>query len=115
MFSRHGFIRDIAITATGMLEQYGKVEAKGDFEGDEGWYIKFTPDGDVSYFIDSAGVERGISKIVQGRVEYHNSGYRESRKRWALLSATDGGEGDYDAIDADCVVQADMFDEIRYG
>lgn len=73
-----------------------------------------TYDEEKTYDVDIDLIARGINMVVDGTVEYFNNGYNETSKRIALLNRTNGADGDYDAIDADCILQLGIWGEIVY-
>nr|WP_296774146.1 hypothetical protein [Rhodococcus sp. (in: high G+C Gram-positive bacteria)] len=60
-------------------------------------------------------VARGLQQLSSGSLNYSNMGYDETPARLRLLDKTNGDESDYDAFDADAVVQAALFGKIVYG
>lgn len=69
--------------------------------------------------VDLDVIARGINKIASGEVGFYNMGYEgDSNTRMLVLNRTNGTDdrlGDYDALDADAVVQAGLFGEIVFG
>lgn len=80
---------------------------------------------EIEHEIDVDTVARGIRMIASGRVRYVNPGYPADRTRAGRIHArlyrqnsSNGMNcelGDYDSVDADAIVQAGIFEELRYG
>ena len=70
-----------------------------------------TEDDDKPYRIDADVIELGIERIVNGVVRLPSDLLRTV----ALINATNGDEGGYNAETADCIVQAGLFGEVMYG
>ncbi|PZU04633.1 MAG: hypothetical protein DI630_00525 [Gordonia sp. (in: high G+C Gram-positive bacteria)] len=79
----------------------------------------------IVHVIDVDVIARGITAIASGRTSYANSGYRadrglvtgQSHARLRRLNASNGADcelGDHDSDDADAIVQAGLFGEVRY-
>ncbi|QNL30590.1 hypothetical protein SEA_SPEEDDEMON_1400 [Gordonia phage SpeedDemon] len=62
-------------------------------------------------------IEDALNLVKSGEIEFFNPGYRRepTAARMKLLDETDGWDSDYDAWDADCILQIAMFGEIAYG
>jgi hypothetical protein len=62
------------------------------------------------YLIDCSVIKRGLEKLLSGNVQVGSQimGY-------IMQSLGDGDAGMIDAIAADCIVQAGLFSEVRYG
>lgn len=86
-------------------------------ERDDPYAVVVDYDGD-EHRIDLDVIARGINRITDGKVTYYNHGYQNTDRRMASLNRSNGQDddlGDYDAWDADAVVQAGLFGELIYG
>lgn len=70
---------------------------------------------DQAHHITLNTVATGLRRIKTGKIGFHNPGYQESQKRLATLDRTNGDDSDYDAIDADAIIQAGALNELTYG
>lgn len=80
---------------------------------------------EIEHEIDVDTVARGIRMIASGRIRYVNPGYPADLARAGRIHArlhrqnsSNGLNcelGDYDSVDADAILQAGIFEEIRYG
>lgn len=66
---------------------------------------------------DLETIERGLVAVAAGNADYLNAGYGDNTQdRIASLDRDNAmGSAEYDAIDADCLLQIGLWGEIRYG
>lgn len=112
---RTEFLSDILITGLAAGSYWGTAT---DFVTDtEGLTVGATivDFDDAVHQVTLDTVAAGLKRLGSGELAFHNSGYDESHSRLAKLDRTNGDDADYDAIDADAIIQAGALNEITYG
>lgn len=82
-------------------EVFAKVEIEEELRDD---------DDQDEYLIDCQVIKRGLEKILSGGVPLSSQ-----ILGWIHQSLNEGDAGMIDATVADCIVQAGLFGEVRYG
>lgn len=111
---REQFIQDLFVTAIeGGIDYWANFQSinKIDKPGDTlGWWYEsvhiIDDDGD-SYVIDKNTIVKGINMLVKLNADRD--------KHLILANRTNGDDGDFDALDADKIVQFGLFGELVYG
>lgn len=111
--AREQFIQDIFVTAIegginywAKYQSVNKVDKPDDYIG--WWYDSvhiIDEDGD-SYVIDKNTIVKGINMIVKRNAERD--------KALILANRTNGYDGDFDALDADKIVQFGLYGKLEY-
>lgn len=112
--AREQFIQDILVTAIDDgIEYWANYQSINRIDKPEdilGWWYEsahiLDEDGD-SYVIDKNTIIKGINMIVKRNAERD--------KALILANRTNGYEGDFDALDADKIVQFGLFGSLIYG
>lgn len=118
---RTEFLSDLLLTATSGITYWAEVTNTEDLAAKvrAGAAISsitlIDNEESTKHTINLDDVARGLALLGSAKGNYANSGYAETEKRLASLNQTNGGDGDYDAFDADAVVQAAIYGEVRYG
>lgn len=119
---RTEFLSDILITATGGISYWAEVTGTEDLVDKarsgtaiQSISLKDHEDSSKTHTITLDDVARGLALLSSGTLNYSNMGYSETPARLRALDKTDGDDSDYDASDADAIVQAAIFGKIVYG
>lgn len=118
---RTEFLSDILLTATGGITYWATVTDSEELvdkvrTGTAIQSITLVDQEESStHTVTLDDVARGLKQLSSGSLNYSNMGYDETPARLRLLDTTNGDESDYDALDADAVVQAALFGKIVYG
>ena len=123
MSERESMYRDILITAVeGGVNYWASVsEYKIKCDDETGEIVSVTAtladeDEDKEYAVDVATIRKGMSLLHKGGGHYRKPAPEWWVKKWRkAYRGCATGEWDYDACDADCVVQAGIFGEVVYG
>lgn len=111
--AREQFIQDIFVTAIegGInywvnFQSINKIEWPQDIVGWRYESVHILDDDGDSYVIDKNTIIKGINMIVKRNAEQD--------KALILANRTNGYDGDYDALDADKIVQFGLFGDLVY-
>ncbi len=111
---REQYLKDLLITATeGGTNYWAQVSG---YNADEGWatYWEYAEEGDdegtIRHDLTLGVIERGIRRIIAGEINVARS-IRED----VIVNSVDNDFVRGDAETADCIVQAGLFGEVRYG
>lgn len=111
--AREQFIQDLFVTAIeggidywANFQSINKIDKPDDFIG--WWYesVHIIDDDGDSYVIDKNVIVKGINMIAKRNAERD--------KALILANRTNGYDGDFDATDADKIVQFGLFGELVY-
>ena len=111
--AREQFIQDILVTAIedginywANYQSINKIDKPDDIVG--WWYesVHIIDEDGGSYVIDKNTIIKGINMIVKRNAERD--------KALILANRTNGYDGDFDALDADKIVQFGLFNDLVY-
>lgn len=119
---RTEFLSDILITATGGISYWAEVTGTEDLVDKvrsgtaiQSISLKDHEASSKTHTVTLDDVARGLALLSSGTLNYSNMSYSETPARLRTLDKTDGDDADYDASDADAIVQAAIFEKIVYG
>lgn len=110
---REQFLQDLLVTAVeGGIDYWAnfqsivKITKEDDYIG--WWYesVNIIDEDNESYVINHETIVKGINLLVKRNAERD--------KALILANRTNGDEGDFDALDADKIVQFGLFGELVY-
>ena len=116
---RNEMLSDILCTALSGIRYYAEIieYAKDGHSAIIRPYEDYE-DGVETYTVTIDTISRGLRLCANGEVEAYNSGYEDKFKTRMSRLYRDKGpipDEDYDAVDADIILQAGVFGELVYG
>lgn len=112
--TRKQFLQDVFVTALeggiGYWSEASHYHLSTPERADFYAVVDDTEDEDKTYVIDADVIVRGINRILLGVVRIRSDLFDAVR-----LGNRDNDGGEIDADGADCIVQAGLFEEVRYG
>ena len=114
---RNEMLSDIWVTAVSCVRYWAEIEK---WDAKEMVFRPHEPyeDGVETYTVTIDTISRGLRLCANGEVEAYNSGYEDKFKTRMSRLYRDKGpipDEDYDAVDADIILQAGVFGELVYG
>lgn len=110
--AREEWLRDLLITAVeGGINYWASVS---DYRPDEGSVTVHDEEDGDTYSVTTDTIATAVGKFMRGEngcqfIESAGDG------QFKLSNRTNGEDGDYDAGDADCILQIACFGEVVYG